>query len=111
MTHVYFQLPSLTNCPTSHTCQLNGERRLVVLVQEPLVLVNLLFLEHKVDDGLFDCKQIVLLDLLANLGNPPRVLLQLLRHHGHDPLEPPLVDGGDVAGVDAVVDVIVVPVF
>ena len=38
-----------------------------------------------------------------------RVALHPPRHHGHDALEPALVDARHVPGVDAVVDVVVVP--
>ena len=52
---------------------------------------------------------ISVLDLLMRPLDLLLVLLQLLRDHGHDAPEPLGVDAGHVAGVDAVVDVVVVP--
>ena len=37
------------------------------------------------------------------------VAQQLPRHHGHDPLEPTLVDARHVPRVDSIVDVVIIP--
>ena len=91
------------------TGQLDRHGRLVVLVEEPLILVNLRLLEDKVHDGLLDGEEIVLLDLLVRPLDLPLVLLQPLGHHRHDALEPPRVDARHIPRVDAVVNVVVIP--
>ena len=58
---------------------------------------------------IFVLEPISLLDLLVRPFDLLLVLLQPLGHHRHDAPEPLGVDAGHVAGVDAVVDVVVVP--
>ena len=60
-----------------HSGQLDRHRSLVVLVQEPLVLVDLRLLEDEVHHRLLDGEGVVLLDLLVDSLDLALVLLHL----------------------------------